>query len=380
MNTILHQEVIELLKVKGPCASIYLALNPVGREGESDPLRIEKAVDDAERQLLMRGFEAAQVKSILLPVRNYPRTPDWRMRGAGTAILAGPDSARFLTFDEPFEPEVWGDDHFHVRPLLPLMVESDRFFVLTVSEKHVQLFAGDSQDLRPLELPGLPKNIDVALQIDGVDGASQTHCAAAGSRGKQAAVHHGHGGKADTAKSNLRDFVRQIAKVVDHHLQQHKEPLILATVSEVLPVWREVSEYPGTHAEFIAGNPDHANRTELHERAVLIARREWDQERTVNVDRLMNAKGTAKAIVGLVQVLPAAAEGRIDSLFVDCRQPIKGRFDRTNGQVNLEPIAEATNLRDLLDDAIRETWAHRGQVIARDAVAGQSVVEGLLRF
>lgn len=381
MKTIRRAEFESLAEVTGLCASIYLPLNPTGREGMGDALRLRELTDEVESQWIDRGVSAEHAKKQLSQIRAFPQSNDWSSRGKSMAVLLGPASAQFMQLDRLLEPEAWGDDHLHVRPLLPLVVESDQFYLLALSEHHVQLYEGDDQALRVVEVPGLPKNLDDALQLEGVERCLQSHSANAGGLGRRGAVLHGHGGRPDAAKVNRSEFVHRVASAVDHYLLGRREPLVLATVVETAAMWREESTYLHTSREFVAGNADRAPLSELRQRAWRLIDDQLASEGKLAYDRLSDAKGTSRAIVGLSQVLPVAAGGRIDTLFVDCREPVCGRFDPNTLEVAPQERIPGKRCEDLLEVAIRETLKHRGKVFSFESVGdSQTSVEAFLRY
>jgi hypothetical protein len=382
MNAILREDWNSLVHVKGgPCASLYVALDPVGHEGMGDRLRLQKAAESAERQLLDRGYDRHQVTKLLQPVHDFPLTPSWGRRGKSMAILLGPNTSRFLKLTQPVAEEAWGEDHLHLRPLLPLVVESDRFYLLTISENRVQLYAGNGEELSPLDVAGLPKNLDEVTQLDVEDRGSQTHSANAGGLGRRGAIFHGHGGKADTAKISRQEYLQSIYDAIEPLVKKNPWPLVLAGVEEDVASWPSLARNVTMLEDFVSGNPDYAAVDELHERAWQIVHAGAKAEQRVAFNRLANVRGTAQAVSGLSQVLPAAAAGRVDTLFIDSRLPMSGRFDRTSGEVVVQHCATESRESDLLEDALRETVLHRGKVFPLDTSGELPVAcEAVLRY
>lgn len=381
MSILLRHELESLVRVSGPCASIYLSLNPTGREGMGDSLRLRKTVDEAERQLTERGFAEREIREILAPARKYEKTPGWERRGIHQAILLGPGTQKFLAIESLPDEETWGDDHFHVRPLLPTVVDSDRFHLLAISEQHPQLYRGDCRELTPVEVPGLPRNIDDALQIEDVDRGVQTHSANAGGRGRAGAVFHGHGGVADAAKTMLKEYVQRIAPVVESFLARERDPLVLACVGEIVPLWRDASRFPHLCPEFAAGSPDHLSQHELHERSWAIVKAQCLQRDERLRERVRESRGTPRSVLSIPLIVPAAVDGRVDTLLVPVAKPIFGRFDR---QVKERATVRETPIDgdcDLLELAIHETIRNRGTVLPFNEANDLSPpVEALLRY
>jgi hypothetical protein len=381
-TAIVRKEWNSLIEVNhGPCASLYVALEPVGREGMGDPLRLKKVADSAVQQLLDRGYETETVAKLLKPAYDLPGTAAWKSRGKGLAILLGPQAERIFNVEQPLQDEAWGDKHLHVRPLLPLVVESDEFYLLALSENHAQLYRGDARELEPLAVAGMPKNLDDALRIENPDRGSQTHSALAGGHGRSGAIFHGHGGEADTAKISRLEYMRRVYAAVERQWKRHQLPIVLAMVSEDVPDWRKLAHSVKTLEPFIAGNPDYASMSELQEEACRLVLAEAKAAGESAYDRLCNAKGTPRAVLGLSQVLPAAVAGKVDTLFIDPRTPMSGRFDEASGEVVVQHNVCENRRNDLLEDALRQTVLHGGQVFALET-SGELPVscEALLRY
>lgn len=389
MHVIRRADLAPLLTVRGPCASLYLPLHPQGREGEADPVRLREALDSAARQLRELGHAPGDIEAILAPARELPRSERWRSRGDALAILLAPDVARFERLDSLAAAEVWGDNELHVRALLPHVVDSDRFLVLALSQHDTRLFEGDADELRPLDVPGLASHIDEALNIDSTDRGQQSHSASNVAAGKQAAVFHGQGGKADRTDTDRRAFMAQAAAAIDRRLSHEQAPLLLACVAEHEPLWRDVSQYRHILPTIVAGNPDRMSLVELHHAAWERVAPHLLERRRGLYGRLCDAKGTTRVVHGIAQVLPAALEGKVELLFADTRVAIPGAVEVAAGQGGPgqggpgkihEHSERQERDTDLLNRAILETLRHRGDAVARPAPKGAPIVEALLRY
>ena len=392
MKTILRSELESLLRVKGPCISLYVPLQPSGREGLGDRLRLEKAITKAEMQLLDRGNSKQAVEELTAPARRLHETAWWATRGQSLAVLLGPKTEHFWSLDGEIEEEAWGDNHFHVRPLLPFVLESDRFYLLAISEHHVQFYEGNSRELEAVQLKRMPQNVEDAVQAEPVDRASRSHATMSGVGG-QRATFHGQGGQPDSAKVETAEFIAKLAEAVDHYLHQRSSPLVLATVKEILPLWSNSSKYRHTLGEIIPGNPDYNSPSELHQAAWPIVAHALRRQQEKSYEHLNERRGTPRTAVGLEKVLPAATIGRIETLFIDTRHPVFGRFDAIAGRVQIDGQTGGDRC-DLLEIAIAETVNCHGNVYPLaniPAKAGPattrptsaaltSVVEALLRF
>lgn len=366
MDRIRRQDVEKLLEHQpGPFVSIFQPLHPAGRDGMEDAIRLRKLADQAIEMLMGRGMRRPEAESLLNPVRHLPDdNAAWQKRGKSLAAFVAPGMTRVFHGNGQKEEAVFVDDRFHVRLLLPSVRQDDKFFVLALSQNSVRLFQGNELAVTALDVPRLPKNLDEALNIDQVPRGSQVHSAMRGDQGqgKQTGVFHGQGGRPDTAKDDLKLFVRQVAQAIDQRLEGERAPLILATVVATVPLWKETSKYPNTIDDFVSGNPDYVTPSELHAKAWPRVQPAQQAEREALLARIRE-KDNPRASFGLPFVVSAAIRGQVDSLFVDCSRPWWGKYDAENDTV-LVHAQQQPGDADLVELAAAATLKHGGRVFA----------------
>jgi hypothetical protein len=359
----------------GPCASLFVSLNPAGREGREDAVRLRNLVDEAEEKLIARGMRRPDAERMLAAARALPDDDlAWQHRDRGAAVFAAPQFFRVLAFHRELELAVYVDDHFHLRPVLSLIDDEQRFFVLALSQNSVQLFEGDADGLQEVTVEGLPANLAASLNT-GVRGGAPAPTAASG---QPQVVLEGEQGNRRAAEDDLQLFIRRVAAAVDKHLEHERAPLVLATIADHVPLWRQASGYLYLLENFVAGNARDLTLPQLHAKAWKIAepalrhRREWLHE------RLMDATGAGKASFGLPDVVPAAIGGRIEALFIDCEQPRWGRYSPGDHTARIHQEPQPGD-EDLVERAAAETLRHRGEVYAAALEEGRTA-EALLRW
>jgi len=386
MERITRRKLDELVGLQtGPCISIYLPMHPVGRDALQDAVRLRKLCDEAEERLIKHGLSRNEANELILPARRLPSNElAWQARGQWIAIFIAPGLAHTYQGHGSMEEALFLDEQFHLRPLLPHITQRERFYVLALSQNAARLLEGDSTHLRELELPDLPRGVSEVLSADGANRRYESEAAVhSGQAGKQPDA-KGQGGAPSEARSELEMYVRRLAAVVDRHLADVRAadgpaPLILATSAAMAPLWRSFSRYQHLLNDFIAGNPDYQKGPELHAKAWPLVKPFLDRERQQLHERLENAHGAM--MTGLKHVIPAAIQGRIDTLFIDCTRPRWGKYDaeRLAVEVHDEPNPGDA---DLVELAAAETLRHRGNVFALPPDAGVrgETAEALLRY
>jgi len=356
-----------------------MPMHLAGRNATEDPIRLRELADEAEKKLIDRGMRRDEAGKLLAPMRDLPQDiPGWQHRGRSLAFFAAPGFARSFHVAGEVPAAVEVNDHFCVLPLLPLITDAERFYLLALSQNDVRFFEGDADGLRVVPLPGAPKNLEDAIDIEDAEHGRRFHSGMAGEAGKRTALHHGQGGKPETIKENLREFLRRLAPIVEQQLNGQSAPLVLATVEATVPLWREVSHYKFLLDDFIAGNPDHLTPAQLHAKAwplvqpALAGHRKWCEQ------RLLEAEG-AKVANSLRDIVPAAMMGRISALFIDTRRHRWGQYDAANNTCILHREREPDD-QDLVELAVIETVRQGGDVFDMRPEDTGVAEAALLRF
>jgi len=164
-------------------------------------------------------------------------------------------------------------------------------------------------------------------------------------------------------------------------LASSQEPLLFAGVGYLFPLYREVNTYPQLLETSIAGNPEHWDVAELHRRAETIIepyRRRGLEHDIVQFERMVGAQRTTEL---LTDVLTAAHEGTVESLFVAAGQSVWGRYEAEIRRLAMtyrdDPAGD-----DLLDLAAYQTLKHGGRVhlLPASDVPHGVIAAALLRY
>jgi hypothetical protein len=157
--------------------------------------------------------------------------------------------------------------------------------------------------------------------------------------------------------------------------------MILAGVNYLLPMYREVNTYQHMLTEGIVGSPELIGNEDLHALAWPIAREYLLTGEREAVAKFQNLTGSPKSSIDLGEILAAAHQGRIETIFVANGRETWGRYDAATDQVTLES-AQSVDNTDLLDLAATQTFVTGGRVyvVDPDAVPGGEPVAAVFRF
>lgn len=385
------------------CVSIFLPTHRAGPATQQDPIRLKNLVEQAAAKLKTAGMRAANVRERLTPVREFVRRAGfWRNQDRGLAIFAADGYEHTLQL--PFEvPEgVFVMDHFEIAPLVRAFLAGGAFHVLALSHNRVRLFDGTPDSFVERDMAGVPRSVDEALRYDVRESQLQMHSAVGGrafgrhaaaagadaggqglvrSMGKEAAVYTGQGVGVDDEEARTEQFLLMVEKGVRRLVRNGRTPLVLAGVTELQAEYRRINKYLRLVEEGITGNPDRLRNDELYAAAIEIMGPLFENERMKAIDKFREFAGSPKRSTDLKEILIAAYQGRIESLFLVEGTRKWGSFDFEEEALRLTEGASDGN-EELFNLAAVETILTRGDVypLARDEMADGCEIAAVFRF
>jgi hypothetical protein len=383
----LTKEELKLLAARrdGRCVSVYMPTHRAGPETQQNPIRLKNLLSEAENRLLDSGVRAPDAQTLLEPA--YALLDDawfWQHQSDGFVLFLAKDFMHYERLPLDFDELVFVADRFYIKPLLPVLSGNGQFYVLALSQQAIRLLQGTRYSVDEVQLEDVPESIDEALWFEDPERRLQFHTSTGspGSVGGRSAVFHGHGAEEDDKEIILRYF-RRVDKGLRALLGDSQAPLVLAGVEYLLPLYAEANTYPHLlSVAGIVGNPEQLSASALHKQAWAIVEPLFAQAQKAAADRYMQLSNTDQASGDLEAIVPAAHQGRVDTLFVALGEQQWGAYDpsRSNG-VQFHQSAKPGD-EDLLDLAAVQTLLTGGTVYATmpDAIPGEGAAAAVLRY
>jgi hypothetical protein len=367
-------------EMNGPCVSILM---PTQRtNAEQNRIRFKNLYRKAENMLAAMETGDVEVEKGMESAGGLLENHDfWQHQSDGFALFCADDSFQTYRLPIAFEELAVVTDHFHIKPLVPLVTSDARFYILAASQSRVRLFHCTRQAIREMELEAMPKNLSEALKYDDHEKQLQFHTGAGGTGGRRPAVFHGHGVGTDDAKDRILRYFREIDRSLSDVMRDEKSPLVLAGVDYLLPIYREANSYPHLLVEGISGNPDEMEEKDLRDKAWDLIEPLVKEAQADAARRYHDLVGTGKTSRDLENIIVAAGDGRVELLFLAEDAQQWGRFDSEKGGMEVHR-AQKPGDADLLNLAAVETLRKGGgvYVLAQGKVPDDAVAAALLRY
>jgi len=367
----------------GPCVSLYMPTERAGGDPKQNAIRFKNLLTRANESLEETGLRAAEAEALLGPATKLlDESIFWQRQSDGLALFVS--DGFFLGYRQPlqFEETVLVGPRFHIKPLLPLISGDGRFYVVALSRAEVRVLQGTHFSVDQLEIEDVPDSLADAMKYDEFEEQIQFHTATAPrAHGSRRAIFHGHGAGHDDESDSILRYFRQVDKGLNEILNSSHAPLIVAALEHLHPIYAEANTYPHLLEAGVMGNPDPLTTKELHQRAWAVVRPYFEAKQRQAAEQVRVALGTGMASADINVVVPAAASGRVATLFIDPNRQAWGRLDRQTLELERDQVASSEN-EELIDLAAVHTLRQSGTVYAVEPgdMPGEGSVAAVFRY
>lgn len=316
------------------------------------------------------GGDAFRIK-----MKDGLRHVDERARGLAAAVRAtlegaDIDSAQPGTFvllqcavsGECFEtPEKLAEEiaigpHFAIRALLPLLSRPQEFLLLALSQNRARLLHCTATTSEEVAFPaGVPTSLADAMQTRPPDHMLDNKSAGGPSNGAMRGVMFGTGTEREDKSERLLQFFSALNRGL-HPLFTDGISVVPVGVEHELALYRTVNTYPHLVEPGVHGAPDGLKGGEMHRRALELLNTRLPEPVRKTLEHFDKLVGTGHASVHTREIVKAAFEGRVASLFLQPDAEYRGEFNEARQRVT----HAADRTADLLNTAVVQTIANGG--------------------
>ena len=342
-----------------PCVTIYLPTARTGAETLQGPIRLKRLVGKANAKLSGHWMSDVDAVKFLSPItRMIDDHEYWQNTDQGLALFLDSNELKSWRVAASFQEQLAVSDQFFVRQILSSANTNDAFYVLAIGQNELGFFEANRNSIHRLSIPGLPDNMEQALNLSSVERGSQVHTGSREFRGKQSIVFHGHGGARDSTKEELQTFYRQIDSAVSEYLRDGRQPLILACVANQAPIYRKINSYPYLLDQIVSGAAEHRSPKRLLDQVwtVMSAHLVWQRDEAL--DNYRNHVDTPQTTCEIREIVTSAHQGRLSDLFVDTSVSVKGKRYETSSQAVDDDDVTTDYDWDLVEEAIAQSVLH----------------------
>ena len=262
-----------------------------------------------------------------------------------------------------FEPYVYVSHQYYIVPLTPLFEFESPYYILSLSQDHVRLFEGNKFGLKDLYVNEFaPEKLE---EVVGFDFEQKMLQFRSGQALHSAGSFHGRGEGKDDSVKEITYFFREINKGVNKAIKNKNAPLILACIDWLYPIYKEANTYPNLYPEHLSGDSEYTPISELKDNAWSLLSDFYLLKRKQKIELYNEVSHTPKASHQISDIIPAAVQGKIDTLFIKKGDKAYGTFNRNKNCIILDSERDKVNI-SLINLATTQTLLQGGQIFILD--------------
>lgn len=352
MELLTKEIVQELLSInEAPCISLYMPTHRSHPEKLQDVIRFKNLLKELEASLVKK-YAADEVKKSLEPFEAIVNDANiWNQTFDGLAIFSAQGIFKAIKLQESVKELAMVADSFHTKPLRQYLQSTDRYHVLGIGLKDIQLFEGNRHSLVKLELQtDVPETITQALG-DELTEKHSTVASYGGTGVDNSSMHYGYGSKKDEEDNDTARFFRTVSKsIYENYSKPTGLPLILAALPNHHNLFQKVSKNPLLLANGIDINPESVSIEKLAEMAWSIMEPEYLGKLDSLVEKFAQEKANGKGSDDMKQIGVAVVEGKIETLIIEADRMIANKLtNQVTGNIQNRDLTNP-KVDDLLDD------------------------------
>ena len=342
--------------------SIYLPMHKPGKEQNKSlgQAKLKSCIKEVHRALAEHQLKEDEINNYLKPVRDLiAEIAMWRNPSDGLAIFLNEDGLNYYSFPIAFDTRTYVADHFYLNPLLPMYHNDGIYYLLELSEDYVRFYECSRYSCKDLYLAKVaPDQLEKAV---GFDYKSKMLQFRSGHATHGAGSFHGHGEGKDDHDEELLAFFRAIDAGVKQLAADPKAPLVLACSAPLYSIYKEANTHPKLYEKHLEGDPEFKNKTKMHQQSWALIQGYFEKTLDAKLDLFTELYHTPKISYDPSEIIPAALQGKIDTLFVKKGADLFGVYNTENNHVRFDDSKKMTNV-SLLNLAAMNTFIQRGNV------------------
>lgn len=368
MPLISKKKIAELHDVNhNSCISIFIPTHRAGKKvlDQEDTLVLKNQLKEVKNKLAKRGIQADNIEKMTAPVQQLiDNSSFWREQSDGLAIFIADGFFKSYSLPVHFKEFNHVSNSFYLKPLMPLFVGDGNFYLLMLERRNVKLYECTKYSFTEIMIDDLipaSKRDRVGFDYEEKNLQFRTQQAGSGQ-----AMFHGQEAATGKRKNEIKKYLRAINDGLAPIFSEENMPLLIAAQRPVFDIYKEVNSYSNLVDENLNVNFGDATIFEAHEMAWERIASVFEQKRKNKIALFLDREGTGKTAIGIDRIIPAAINGKVDTLFCENKSDIFGDFKDEDDTIIVTQREENDGTISLMNVAAIKTFLKGGEVYLLD--------------
>ena len=311
----LTQDQSFLLQTGTPTVSLWVPTHRVSHPDNQhiDQVRFRNQVREAQTLLDLNFPDQVALHTQLDQLAaQWADDPDfWRYQSDSLAIFVTAEEVHWYSLPLQVPAMTYVAPQAYLLPLINMLHQQHRFFILALSQQEVSFFEADRFFLHRVQIDDLvPASLEAHRGPRRSAPGLQYH--APTSRAEP--IFHGRGGPRERHGQELEAYLKAVDRGLMEMLHDEDAPLVVAAVDDTASRYQRLSRYPHLVTPHLSGNFEQAGLMDLYERAYEAVRPVFRQAYMAAVERLQAQP--SRTTSQLDTLLDLAQQGRLDTLVI----------------------------------------------------------------
>lgn len=291
----------------GTKLSIYIPTHPASTSPtiSEDIIRFKNALQNirANEKYTERELgETMQKLELLLDDSGF-----WKYRTTSLAVLADKDGYETVDLDYEITEMQYVQDSFIVSPLVIMLSLGTGYYVLDINHTTPRLLYFTSYTKKEVDLKDMPGSLEQTMQRDEHPQHIQHQ---SGPRN----MLHGQS-ESGAVDADMLKYYKMIANVVEEHLVDHDEPLLLAGTDNRIGHMRPLLHYGNILNAVLSGNNEDLNEQEIRDATDFLIKT-VDSVKRDELTSKVKAMSPSDLSLGSSEIGSAIEGGKVETLFL----------------------------------------------------------------
>lgn len=344
------------------CVSMYVPTDRAGQDvdNKKGQIILKNCLKDVKSRLKDYQLNDPEIEDYLQPATDLlTDTHFWRNQSDCLVILLNNNKMRVYTLPIDQPELTYVADHFYLLPILPIFTYDSMFYLLSLSLNNIKFYEATRYSLAEIILEGIvPEKLEEVVGYKFQEKSLQFRT---GQGGEASVIYHGQGSGKDDKAMETEKFLRAVDQSLMSMIKEDDVPLVLACVDHYYPIYKKITAYSNLFSDHISGNHEETSPKLLHEMALEVVDDYFQERRKTATKRLKEQSPVGKTSFDLNDIIPAAIDGRIESLFIRKSKDRFGLYDKINRSLIIDESQKAKQA-SLFNLAAIQTWLKDGDV------------------
>lgn len=378
------KDLTRLLEQQGdPSVSIYLPMARKSDKTLKNPIRYKNAVKEVEKQMDHAGYDVRDIRAVVTRLNESVEEYEFFQEQLdGLAVFLADEFLQLIKLPVRLEYQVEVQDTLDIRPLIQVMQNDIEFYIVVLSQKKARLLKASKFTIAEITLDSeTPTSFEDAMRFDTPQDQLQ-YKMISGASGGSTAIYHGHT-ESDQEKKNLLRYLGMLDRGISRAIADHDLPIMLFGLDYLHPIYRDASALPNIAGFGIQKNADELTIDTIQGEAWEAVSKNMTLASKKAIREYKNLAGSKKFETNMKEIPLVAANGRVDTLFVDKQDHLFGIIDLESQSVDLHGSEKEQGAAELINFSVKHTLMNGGEVFVLDAEempVSESPAGAILRY